>query len=144
MRINLLITAQRQHRENKRLQETDEQAEHYPKLGYDPGRQLIQYDQQDFACQDVAEKTKGHGHRLCQFIQQMQGKERRARADKMLEEAQTVRRHTDEIHTDGHCQGQGKAGVDIVGGRSPMDADLRKHSQLIADEDEHEEGDKEG
>jgi hypothetical protein len=42
-----------QHGENEGLQEANEQAEHYPEFGHDPRSQLIQYNQQNFACQDV-------------------------------------------------------------------------------------------
>ena len=55
MRKSQREAGQSQHGEDKGLQETNNQAEHYPEFRYNPRSQLVQYNQQDFACQNVTE-----------------------------------------------------------------------------------------
>ena len=91
------IAAQRQNGKDKSLNEANEQREHYPQFRNYPRSQLIQYDQQDFACQDVTKETKSHGQRFSHCISQMQRQECRTRADKMFKVADALFRHTNAI-----------------------------------------------
>ena len=54
--------------------------------------------------------------------------------------ANTFLTHTNDMSTQCNCQRQCETGINVIGGRSPVYANLRKHTDFVADEDEHKQG----
>ena len=59
----------------------------------------------------------------------------------MLVVAQALLAHANDMCTNCNSQGQCKAGVNVVGRRSPVYTNLRQHTNLVTNKDEHEKGD---
>ena len=59
----------------------------------------------------------------------------------MLVVTQALLTDTNDVNADCNSQGQCKAGVNVVGRRSPVYTNLRQHTNLVTNKDEHEKGD---
>ena len=95
------IAAQCQNRKDKGLDKANEQAEHYPELRNNPRRQLVKNYQQNFACQNVTEKTKCHSQRFGNRVQQVQHDKAGGRLHKMFKMFETLSCNAYNVSTKG-------------------------------------------